>query len=645
MKGTKSFIFAPVTRMLHILTFSEDRKLPRLVIFFIDLVICLFAIGIAYQVRFNFQVPKVELDSFPLVYSIVVGIRAVSFLLSKTYKGIIRYTGTNDAARIVLTLASGSAVMAIVNMISHEYEGIYIIPFSIIILEFLLTGFGMVFGRLAIKEIYMELKNPSSGKTGVIIYGAGEAGLITKRTLDRDRGTRYQVKAFIDDDARKSGNKVEGVTIHPPVRLPELLADGGIQHLIIAVQNLPAAKIQEIAELALPSGVRILNVPPVTNWINGELSYRQIRNVNIEDLLGREPIRLDTDRIASELRDRVVLVTGAAGSIGSELVRQILPFRPRKLVMLDVAESPLYELELEVKEDLSTNDHAIETIIGDVRNEARMRNVFKTFKPQVVFHAAAYKHVPVMELNPSESILNNVIGTRIIADLAKEFGCLKFVMISTDKAVNPTNIMGATKRIAEMYTQSLNSENGTRFITTRFGNVLGSNGSVIPRFKKQIESGREVTVTHPEITRFFMTISEACQLVLEAAAMGEGGEIFLFDMGKPVRIADLAVKMIRLSGLEEGKDISIRYTGLRPGEKLYEELLANEENTLPTHHEKILIARVKPSDRDKITHDVLELGLLFSVQDNEALVIKMKQMVPEFISNNSTFEKLDKTGQ
>ncbi|MFM1744072.1 MAG: hypothetical protein RLZZ630_9 [Bacteroidota bacterium] len=645
MKGTKSFIFAPVTRMLHILTFSEDRKLPRLVIFFIDLVICLFAIGIAYQVRFNFQVPKVELDSFPLVYSIVVGIRAVSFLLSKTYKGIIRYTGTNDAARIVLTLASGSAVMAIVNMISHEYEGIYIIPFSIIILEFLLTGFGMVFGRLAIKEIYMELKNPSSGKTGVIIYGAGEAGLITKRTLDRDRGTRYQVKAFIDDDARKSGNKVEGVTIHPPVRLPELLADGGIQHLIIAVQNLPAAKIQEIAELALPSGVRILNVPPVTNWINGELSYRQIRNVNIEDLLGREPIRLDTDRIASELRDRVVLVTGAAGSIGSELVRQILPFRPRKLVMLDVAESPLYELELEVKEDLSTNDHAIETIIGDVRNEARMRNVFKTFKPQVVFHAAAYKHVPVMELNPSESILNNVIGTRIIADLAKEFGCLKFVMISTDKAVNPTNIMGATKRIAEMYTQSLNSETGTRFITTRFGNVLGSNGSVIPRFKKQIESGREVTVTHPEITRFFMTISEACQLVLEAAAMGEGGEIFLFDMGKPVRIADLAVKMIRLSGLEEGKDISIRYTGLRPGEKLYEELLANEENTLPTHHEKILIARVKPSDRDKITHDVLELGLLFSVQDNEALVIKMKQMVPEFISNNSTFEKLDKTGQ
>lgn len=610
-----------------------------MIILVIDLIICLTSIFIAFQVRFNFQVPAVEVNSYPMVFPTILGIRALSFLLSKTYKGIIRYTGTSDAARIVFTLASGSLSMALLNMFSHEYSGIYIIPFSIIILEFLLTTFGMVSGRLAIKELYMELKNPSSGKTGVIIYGAGEAGLITKRTLDRDRGTRYQVKAFIDDDTRKAGNKVEGVTIHPPSRLPELLAEGDIQHLIIAVQNLPAEKIREIAEQALPTGVKILNVPPVSNWINGELSYRQIRNINIEDLLGRDPIRLDMDRIAAELRNRVVLVTGAAGSIGSELVRQILPFGPRKLIMLDVAESPLYELELEVLENYSG---IIETVIGDIRNEARMRNVFHSFKPQIVFHAAAYKHVPVMELNPSESILNNVIGTRIIADLASEFGCSKFVMISTDKAVNPTNIMGATKRIAEMYTQSLNSDSGTRFITTRFGNVLGSNGSVIPRFKKQIEAGREVTVTHPEITRFFMTISEACQLVLEAAAMGQGGEIFLFDMGKPVRIADLALKMIRLSGLEEGKDISIRYTGLRPGEKLYEELLANEENTLPTHHEKILIAKVKPSDKEKIAHDVEELRGLFYNQNNEAIVIKMKQMVPEFISNNSSFEKLDK---
>lgn len=620
-----------------------DQNKPRLIILLIDMVICLASVFISYQVRFNFAVPESEATTYPMVIGLLAGTRLLSFLIAGTYKGIIRYTSTHDSARILLTLVCGSVALAVVNTISFQYNKTFPIPFSILILEFLITVFAMITGRLAIKELYMELKNPSSGKTGVIIYGAGEAGLITKRTLDRDRGTRYQVKAFIDDDPRKSGTKVEGVTIHPPSRLPELLADGEIQHLIIAVQNLPAVKIQEIAELALPSGVRILNVPPVTNWINGELSYRQIRNVNIEDLLGREPIRLDTDRIASELRDRVVLVTGAAGSIGSELVRQILPFRPRKLVILDVAESPLYELELEIKEDLSTDNNTIETIIGDVRNEARMRNVFNTFQPQVVFHAAAYKHVPVMELNPSESILNNVIGTRIIADLAREFGCVKFVMISTDKAVNPTNIMGATKRIAEMYTQSLNSETGTRFITTRFGNVLGSNGSVIPRFKKQIESGREVTVTHPEITRFFMTISEACQLVLEAAAMGKGGEIFLFDMGKAVRIADLAVKMIRLSGLEEGKDISIRYTGLRPGEKLYEELLANEENTLHTHHEKILIAKVKPSDQEKINRDIQDLSRLFSLQDNEALVIKMKQIVPEFISNNSAFEKLDKT--
>lgn len=617
-----------------------ERNKPRLIILLIDMAICLTSVFIAYQVRFNFSVPESESSTYPLVLGLLTGIRLVSFLIAGTYRGIIRYTSTHDSARILLTLISGSLVLVAVNLISFEYNRTFPIPFSILILEFLITVFAMITGRLAIKELYMELKNPSSQKTGVIIYGAGEAGLIAKRTLDRDRGTRYQVKAFIDDDIRKSGNKVEGVTIHPPSRLPELLAEGDIRHLIIAVQNLPGVKIQEIAEHALPSGVRILNVPPVSNWINGELSYRQIRNVNIEDLLGRDPIRLDMDRIAAELRDRVVLVTGAAGSIGSELVRQILPFRPRKLVMLDVAESPLYELELEVIENHSG---AIETVIGDIRNEARMRNVFNTFKPQVVFHAAAYKHVPVMELNPSESILNNVIGTRNIADLALEFGCSKFVMISTDKAVNPTNIMGATKRIAEMYTQSLNSETGTRFITTRFGNVLGSNGSVIPRFKKQIEAGREVTVTHPEITRFFMTISEACQLVLEAAAMGHGGEIFLFDMGKPVRIADLAVKMIRLSGLEEGKDISIRYTGLRPGEKLFEELLANEENTLPTHHEKILIAKVKPSDKEKIAQDVRELGNLFASQDNEAIVIKMKQMVPEFISNNSTFEKLDKS--
>ncbi len=351
---------------------------------------------------------------------------------------------------------------------------------------------------------------------------------------------------------------------------------------------------------------------------------------------------MQLDQIKEELFNKTILVTGAAGSIGSEMVRQILPFKPKLLLLLDIAESPLYDLELEIRDNPSTNIQNIEPIIGDIRNKERMRNVFNTFHPDIIFHAAAYKHVPMMELNPSESILNNVLGTKIIADLSMEFNASKFVMISTDKAVNPTNIMGATKRIAEMYTQSMNGFGKTKFITTRFGNVLGSNGSVIPRFKKQIDSGKPLTITHPDITRYFMTISEACQLVLEAGSMGKGGEIFIFDMGSPVKIADLAKKMIQLSGLELGKDIQINYTGLRPGEKLFEELLANEENTLPTHHKKIMIAKVKSYPFDFVSGEIDELVDLFNSQNNEAIVTKMKKIVPEFLSKNSEYERLDK---
>ena len=404
-----------------------------------------------------------------------------------------------------------------------------------------------------------------------------------------------------------------------------MLRANEVKHLIISIQNIYQKRKQEIIESCLKFNTKVLNVPPVKTWINGELSFRQIKKVNIEDLLSREPIQLDLTKIKSIIKGKTVLITGAAGSIGSEIVRQVLPFEPRLLVLLDMAESPLYDLELDINETIDTQVKT-EVVIGDVRNMERMRNVFTTFHPQIVFHAAAYKHVPVMENNPSESILNNVMGTKIIADLANEFKVEKFVMISTDKAVNPTNIMGATKRIAEIYTQSLGKISKTQFITTRFGNVLGSNGSVIPRFKKQIDSGLPLTVTHPDITRFFMTISEACQLVLEAAAMGKGGEIFIFDMGESVRIADLAKRMIQLSGFELGKDTQIIYTGLRPGEKLYEELLANEENAVPTHHKKIMIATVKEYDFSIIAEDVKELIGLFSTQDNDAIVGKMKEI-------------------
>jgi FlaA1/EpsC-like NDP-sugar epimerase len=378
----------------------------------------------------------------------------------------------------------------------------------------------------------------------------------------------------------------------------------------------------------------------VAKWINGELSFNQIKGINIEELLERDPIKLDNGLINEQLSNKTILITGAAGSIGSELARQCAKFNPALLVLLDQAESPLHELELEFNEKSNLKKH--EVVIGDVRNKERMHNVFNTFKPQIVFHAAAYKHVPMMENNPSESILTNILGTKTVADLAAEFKVEKFVMISTDKAVNPTNVMGASKRIAEIYTQSLGKISNTKFITTRFGNVLGSNGSVIPRFKKQIEEGGPITITHPDITRFFMTIPEACQLVLEAGCMGKGGEIFVFDMGQSVKIVDLARKMIKLSGLKEDRDIKIIYTGLRPGEKLFEELLASSENTLRTHHQQILVGKVREYEFAEVTQFINELISLFNTQDNTRIVSKMKDIVPEFVSNNSVFQTLDK---
>jgi FlaA1/EpsC-like NDP-sugar epimerase len=627
--------------MNHIARLLDIQK-PRLLILIADVFICTAALYLAYLVRFNFQIPAVETATFTWVFPLVIGVRLVSFLMARTYSGIIRYTGTRDAVRISLVLLGGSSLFALINLVSFEWKSIYLIPFSIVILEFLITEFFMVAGRLSIKILYMELKNPSSSRTGVVIYGAGQAGLITKRMLDEDRDVNFRVSAFIDDDPKKSGKKLEGVDIFPAEMLEVVLEKGQVRNLIIAIQQLSPEKKQSIVESCLRQHVRVLDVPPVKSWINGSLSFGQIRKVNIEDLLGRDPIQLNQQKIAEDLRGKTVLVTGAAGSIGSEIARQILPFAPGKLILLDMAESPLYELELELKEQNPASADTIETVIGDVRNQDRLRNVFRSFAPMVIYHAAAYKHVPVMELNPSESILNNVMGTKTLADLALEFGADKFVMISTDKAVNPTNIMGATKRIAEMYIQSMNALGKTRFITTRFGNVLGSNGSVIPRFKKQIEAGQPLTVTHPDITRYFMTIPEACQLVLEACSMGEGGEIFIFDMGKPIRIADLAEKMIQLSGLELGKDIQIQYTGIRPGEKLYEELLANEENTLPTHHRKIMIARVKQYEFGYVSKEIEELIALFPSQDNLAIVRKMKSIVPEYISMHSDFELLDK---
>jgi len=617
--------------------------MPRWLILVIDLLICVFSLTLAFFLRFNFKsIPQNELEEFPISYGVVLSVRLISFLISKTYKGVVRYTGGKDATRIFNIILLGSLVVYFINIITRQLIlGHYFIPHSVIIIDALVTIFIMVSSRLAIKAIYFENRNSDKEKTKVIIYGAGESGIITKRTLDRDVAVRYRVVGFIDDDEKKKGRSLEGVFVQPISKLSDLIKENDVANVIISIQNLPAHKKNAIIDECLQYGVKVLSVPPVAKWINGELSFNQIKEINVEELLERDPIKLDTQLINQQLNNKIILITGAAGSIGAELARQCAKFNPLLLVLLDQAESPLHELELEFNEHQLSVKH--EVVIGDVRNKERMRNVFNTFKPHIVFHTAAYKHVPMMENNPSESVLTNILGTKTVADLASEYKAEKFVMVSTDKAVNPTNVMGASKRIAEIYAQSLSKTSHTKFITTRFGNVLGSNGSVIPRFKKQIEQGGPITITHPHITRFFMTIPEACQLVLEAGCMGNGGEIFVFDMGKSVKILDLAIKMIKLSGLKEGTDIKIVYTGLRPGEKLFEELLASSENTLPTHHQQILVGKVREYEFAEVTQFINELILLFNTQDNARIVSKMKDIVPEFVSNNSVFQNLDKS--
>ena len=626
--------------MSRLLSFFWKYNLPRWSILIIDLIICAFSLTLAFFLRFNFKdIPAEDLKNLPYDYAILLSIRAITFFVSKTYKGVVRYTGSRDSMRIFGVVLFGSLLMFIVNIVTYFTLDYFIIPTAIIIIDALVTLFIMISSRLAVKAIYFESKNPERSKINVLIYGAGEGGIITKRTLDRDAAIKYKVVGFIDDDVKKKGRSLEGAFVYPFSEIDKLAKENGVESVIISIQNLSPAKKNEIADWCLNNNVRLLNVPPATKWINGELSFNQLRGVNIEDLLEREPIKLDNDIINAQLNDKVILITGAAGSIGSELSRQCIKFNPKKIILLDQSESPLHDVELEFGDKFKKEQ--FEVVIGDVRNIDRMRNVFKTFKPNIVFHAAAYKHVPMMENNPSESILNNILGTKNAADLAVEFGVQKFVFVSTDKAVNPTNVMGASKRIAEIYIQSLGKKSATKFITTRFGNVLGSNGSVIPRFKKQIEAGGPVTITHPEITRYFMTIPEACQLVLEAGSMGNGGEIFVFDMGKSVKIVDLARKMIKLSGLEEGRDIKIVFTGLRPGEKLYEELLADAENTLPTHHSQILIGKVREYEYSEVAKVIEELIKLFDTQNNTKIVQCMKELVPEFKSNNSVFERLD----
>jgi FlaA1/EpsC-like NDP-sugar epimerase len=616
-----------------------SSRTPRWIIFLLDIFIALCAMVLAYLLRFNFSIPQPDLSYFPFVILYSLAFKAIGFVLGKTYSGLIRYSGFKDAQRIVLVLFLVSIFFSITNLLSFNHSQKFYIPFSIIVIDFIASVFGLVGIRIIINTIYLEFKQRAKIKSRVIIIGAAETAIASKRAIERDGGSKYRVIAFVDDNKKIIGNKIEGIKIFSYRDLNTLLTKQKVSQVIISIQNLPSNKKNEITEMSIANGARVLTVPPVTSWINGELSIKQIKKVKVEELLEREPIVLNNKKIESQLSGKVVLISGAAGSIGSEMVRQIAKFKPQKMILLDNAESNLYEIEMEMLE--AGFSQIIEVVICDIRNEERLNKVFKYFNPTVIYHAAAYKHVPMMENNPTEAIMVNVIGTRNLADLAIKNNVDYFVMVSTDKAVNPTNVMGASKRIAEIYCQSLNSLNKTKFITTRFGNVFDSNGSVIPRFRKQIENGGPLTVTHPDITRFFMTISEASQLVLEAGSMGNGGEVFVFDMGKPVKILDLAKKMIKLSGLELDRDIKITFSGLRPGEKLFEELLVTGENSIPTHHTKILIAKVISNDLENIKVQLDELKAILANQNNFQLVKKMKEIVPEYISNNSVFEELD----
>lgn len=620
-------------------------SIPRWVIMIIDLILFLFALAMAYLMRFevyrNIEIVIYEWGYLSKALPFLILIKFLVFSFFKIHKGVIRHTSFEDVRRIFFAILTTSILFAIGGVIRFYFlDGRYLIPTSVLFMEFFTSLLLMIGMRLLVKVYYTESsKNKQKSQKHILIFGAGVSGLITKRTIEKDTQLRYKIIGFIEDNPKMVGNRLEGSTIFSADNLEKIIEDNDVDEFIVAIQHPDKKNLASKIDICLQHDVEVKSVPNFNTWINGEFSIRQIKKVKIEDLLGRKPIILEEEKVREQLKGEVVLVTGAAGSIGSGLVRQITAFDAKKIILLDQAESALYDFSNEL---IANNKFKnIEVVIGDIRNELRMRKLFETFNPNFIFHAAAYKHVPLMEDNPFEAILTNILGTRNLVDLADEFQVEKFVMISTDKAVNPTNIMGATKRVAELYAQHKNSNSKTQFVTTRFGNVLGSNGSVIPLFKKQLEQGGPLTVTHPDVTRYFMTIPEACQLVLDASAMGEGGEVFVFDMGESVKIIDLAKKMINLSGFKEGVDIEIKYTGLRPGEKLFEELLANNENTVETHHPQILKAKLSPID-EKLVSRIDDLVYSTDGCDNFKLVKLLKLIVPEFKSNNSIYSQLDK---
>lgn len=630
---------------------NSNRFLSRWIVLVFDLLVIFVTYQISIVLGYNFEVSSVPSGLILTKLPFVIIAYLIGFSISKSHVGVIRHTGVSDAYSIfrgglisLLILSFGSNLAF---YYEPQYMGFLVVPNSILVIHFLLGIVVLIGTRFAVKILFFRFQTGSKVKaTKVMIYGAGASGVITKNTLEHDTSREYDIVCFIDDNPKKIGKSIEGIPIlsNEKALSDAFLSKNKAAQVILSIQTgISVKRKNEIVDQCLSLDLEVKVIPPVDSWIQGELSTKQIKSIRIEDLLEREEIKLDSQNVKREIQGKKVLVTGAAGSIGSEIVRQVLHYKPKQVILLDQAESPMYELSLELKNVFKDFEDTAECVIADVRDRLRMERVFQAFSPDIIFHAAAYKHVPLMEDNPYEAVSVNVLGTKNVADLAVEFGVSKFVMVSTDKAVNPTNVMGATKRTAELYTQSLGSKDsvGTQFITTRFGNVLGSNGSVIPVFRRQLEKGGPITLTHKDITRYFMTIPEACNLVLEAGSMGHGGEIFVFDMGDSVKIYDLAKKMIKLSGFELGRDVEIVEVGLRPGEKLYEELLTGKESTIETHHPKIMIAQTDKMDGHAIHLSIERVRQALHSNDNIALVSSLKSLVPEFISNNSIYESLD----
>ena len=611
------------------------------------LVIDIFTLAVAFAITDLFRLRMSEYIDWPslLIKFVAFAILAtLVYLTIGTYRSIIRHSGMYDIYKVLISNIAAATVLIVFNFINNNHPIVtnrFTPAYSEILMTFALQIVNMITVRLLLQRVYNDYLRRHRPVRNVVIYGAGSAGTIAYNALAQDPNHDYKVVAYIDDAKQKKDAALNGIHImeRKAVLNPAFIKKNNISVLIIAIPSIRLSYKQEITNEALDLGLNVKSVPHISKWINASFTVSQIQDIKIEDLLERESIKLDNINIVRQVVDKVVMVTGAAGSIGSEICRQLTQYQPAKIIMVDQAESPMYDLQFELRNTEPYNQivDRMVFVIANIKDKPRMEQVFAEYHPQVIYHAAAYKHVPFMEENPYEALLVNVFGTQNIADLAMQYHTEKFVMISTDKAVNPTNVMGATKRMAEIYIQSRNSD--THFVTTRFGNVLGSNGSVIPLFKKQLAAGGPLTVTHRDIVRYFMTIPEACNLVLEAGAMGDGGDIFVFDMGAPVKIYDLAKKMIQLSGL---KNIEIKEIGLRPGEKLYEELLATKENTLPTYHPKILRAQVRKYPAADIDNSYGELRKLMTTFDDMKLVAKMKQIVPEFHSQNSIFSALDK---